>query len=68
MRTQHNRPARTEKRHKQPGSSPGSLVYTGEKQQDTVSLQLIQFTENAIHCQHGNGHTLRCSAKLMQRR
>ena len=49
MRTQHKRPARTEKRHKQPGSSPGSLVYTGEKQQDTVSLQLIQFTEDAIH-------------------
>lgn len=49
MRTQHKRHTSTKKRHKKPGTPPGSLIYTGEKQQDTVSLQLVQFTEDAIH-------------------
>ena len=49
MRKKNNRQAGAGRHHKQPGSSPGSLIYTGEKQQDAVSLQLIQFTENAIH-------------------
>ncbi len=49
MRKKNNRQAGAGRHHKQPGASPGSLIYTGEKQQDAVSLQLIQFTENAIH-------------------
>jgi len=49
MQTKNSRLASAKKHHKQPGSSPGSLIYTGEKQQDAVSLQLVQFTENAIH-------------------
>jgi magnesium transporter len=53
MQTKHRRPsdraAKAGKPYKPPGSSPGSLVYTGEKKQDAVCLQLIQFTEDAIH-------------------
>jgi len=49
MRKKNSRQVGAGKHHKQPGSSPGSLIYTGEKQQDAVCLQLIQFTENAIH-------------------
>jgi magnesium transporter len=33
---------------KKPGMSPGSLVYTGARAQEQVSLQLIQFTEHAV--------------------
>ncbi|MBM4312018.1 MAG: magnesium/cobalt transporter CorA [Deltaproteobacteria bacterium] len=48
MHTKHNRPAKAGKHLKQPGSSPGSLVFTGERLQDSVSLQLTQFTETSL--------------------
>ncbi len=42
-------PAARRKRRKKPGTSPGSLVYTGHAEAGEVALQLVQFTESALH-------------------
>ena len=39
---------RAGKRSKPPGASPGSLIFTGEKRQDSVSLQLTRFSETFL--------------------
>ena len=41
-------PSAAAKTGKKPGLPPGSLVYTGEKVQFPVSMQLIQFDEHSI--------------------
>jgi magnesium transporter len=40
--------AKSRKRLKKPGSSPGTLVYTGHKSQESVTLDLFRYDEQAI--------------------
>jgi len=40
--------APSRKNSKRPGAPPGSLVYTGHRRQDEVTLQLVQYTGDAM--------------------